>query len=351
MTPHGLIFAVFSDLEMAVEMNARQHNASLREAFFGLGEATPTRLDAVLRGLVDGRVRSAAVLADLPGPEEQWVVYEWWGSLVVEVDVEITWPHEHPGWDQQLFDGVRQLVVFKPPVAPAPANGPTFQVESISEFRAALDGNLAAAIEMPYRPGLAEDQALFGSYAEPRVGGAVALLMLSDAQPGDRRVRLRSPAALGLTVIDPADSVYNHRREGRIRATSRGLSGARNSMSAFQDFELPEVLYKKYQALRSDYVVALELEALVDPTIVIPVGQVFEQHDVCSVQTLAVRQPVSVLVTPGRLEPLVLPAWCLNNRLAGPSGEPMRATPFRVNYPSEATQSEVWDDRARVLSS
>jgi hypothetical protein len=88
----------------------------------------------------------------------------------------------------------------------------------------------------------------------------------------------------------------------------------------------------------------------VDPELYVPVGQVFEQESVNGVQTLAAASPGTVVVTPGRLEPFVIPAWCLNAELAPPSGEPVRATPLRARHSVTDSQDTVWGRRRSVMA-
>jgi hypothetical protein len=78
-------------------------------------------------------------------------------------------------------------------------------------------------------------------------------------------------------------------------------------------------------------------------------GSIFEQTSVNNVQTLAAARRQQITVQPGAFVPLALPAWCLNQSLAAPGGEPVRPTPLVLANPGRS-QDEVWAERERVLS-
>jgi hypothetical protein len=46
-----------------------------------------------------------------------------------------------------------------------------------------------------------------------------------------------------------------------------------------------------------------------------------------------------------------LPAWCLNRRLAPPSGEPVRPTPLYMPLTAGMTQGTLWRIAERFLDS
>jgi hypothetical protein len=87
-----------------------------------------------------------------------------------------------------------------------------------------------------------------------------------------------------------------------------------------------------------------------DPEIVIPTGAVFEQAGFTGIQTLAAAAPARVVVDPGAFAPVVLPSWCLNRNLSGPSGDPVRPTILR--YMGQGSQDQVWADlKSRLATS
>jgi hypothetical protein len=90
--------------------------------------------------------------------------------------------------------------------------------------------------------------------------------------------------------------------------------------------------------------------ALVDPTVAIPPGHIFEQQTVNGVQTLAVATPVSLVVGIGPPVTCVIPAWCLNQAFASPVGQQIAPTPLRARYSAATSQHDVWSDRARVAA-
>src|SRR5262249_24124746 len=154
-----------------------------------------------------------------------------------------------------------------------------------------------------------------------------ALLALSGAGSDSTAVTLRSPAALGLRRTVGANSLTAHTQAGRIRARGHGFEHA-------SDLRLPpddaERVQRELRGAAASYAVMLELEAVVDPVVEIAEGIVFEQTSVNGVQTLAAAVSRRVTVNPGALVPLALPAWCLNDALASPSGQPVRGTPFML---------------------
>jgi hypothetical protein len=158
---------------------------------------------------------------------------------------------------------------------------------------------------------------------------------------------LRNPAALDLDWVDDPRSASALRSAGQLTVTAAGLSHDSSDVGAgFSDPDEARRLWA--HRTPSSFYVLLEASAPVDPELFVPLGQVFEQGVANGVQTLATTRPGSVVVTPGRLGRLLLPAWCLNQNLAAPTGELVRPTPLRTRYPSGTSQSDVWTDRARV---
>jgi hypothetical protein len=303
--------------------------------------ATATREEALL---------GAALIPREWLPGRAWMAFEWRGALVVarelaaEVDTIAAWwavdrRYEHP-----------EVVVLRPrelvPVA-VPDDGPRI-VESTAEYRDALLDEQPAAMRVDLRHLLADPTAWFGELADERLGGAVALMVLSGARRGGESVLLRNAAALELTTCDRPSHLARASLGGSVAVRGWGVSGTWDSARLPARADRARRASAFAAAGETRFGVYLEVQALVDPELELDDGTVLEQYEVNDVQTLAAAQPRSISVDAGDLEPLAVPAWCLNRRLAPPNGEPVRPTPLRLTR-SYDSQYSLWDDRDRLV--
>jgi hypothetical protein len=96
----------------------------------------------------------------------------------------------------------------------------------------------------------------------------------------------------------------------------------------------------------TSFLIALEIEAPIDPTVVIGSGVVFEQLQPSTAQNLAVVAPWQATINAGQIIGVVLPAWCINQNLSPPSGQPLRATPLSF-VGDKSSQDNIWRDIER----
>jgi hypothetical protein len=181
---------------------------------------------------------------------------------------------------------------------------------------------------------------------------------MSNAQ-GPGRIALRNPSALNLEISpDLLDAALLMGR-GELNVRAIGLRSQGHVPAAFirrctgadpQESAGALALHERFEAAMRAlddspeyFRLLLYLEApLGDPVVTLPRGAVFEQAGFTGVQTLAAAAPVRVVVDPGSFVPVVLPSWCLNERLNPPNGEPVSLTILR--YMGPGPQKRVWTD-------
>jgi hypothetical protein len=88
--------------------------------------------------------------------------------------------------------------------------------------------------------------------------------------------------------------------------------------------------------------VLLSLTSQEELDVLIHTGLVFEQEALNRVQNLAIADGTIAGTRSAAPATLALPAWCLNRRLAPPSGQPMRPTPLRLPLTANIDQATVW---------
>lgn len=313
-------------------------------------------LPVVADALRDRRIISAAVVA-APLPDERlWWAYEWHDALVVDRQLPGGTLGPMEAWREVPGSNHPELRVFQLRADEARTEADPSrvrQVETVIEFRESLHSDLPTAIDVSMSDGRvaeADLASLLGELADPRVGGAVALLMLSGATHASMSVRLRNPAALDLDWIDDERSISCQQQLGAVVVRAIGLSNSSDVDTT--GFREPEELLRMRSHLPTSwtYALMLEAEAHLDPELFVPVGEVFEQSTVNSTQTLAASASASAVVTPGRLGRMVLPMWCLNASLSPPRGEPVQPTPLRARYSGVESQQDVWAERKTVTA-
>lgn len=312
-------------------------------------------LPLVAAALRDRRITSAAAVA-APLPNDRlWWSFEWLDALVVDRQLAEETLGPMDAWRENPSNHP-ELRVFHLRVDEASTDDDPSrlqQVEMVVEFRESLHSDRPTAIEVPMSNGRVADEdfaGLFDELADSRVGGAVALLMLSGATHASSGVRLRNPAGLNLEWIDDERSISRQQQFGAVVVRAIGISNS--TFLRATGFQQPGELLR----MRSDlpgpwsFAVMLEADAHIDPELFVPIGEVFEQSTVNGTQTLAASASASTVVTPGRLGHLVLPMWCLNRSLSPPDGESMRPTPLRARYTGAESQRDVWADREAVIA-
>jgi hypothetical protein len=299
-------------------------------------------------------VTSALILNRLPA--EEWVFFEWHGRLLVDLDLVEEVFRNDGRWKHTQIVEELNIAVFEWTASHREADQPSHRepdspgyfTAQAEQYRRLLEGGETGGIRLKREWIVApEAQAkLFGRYADPKTGGAIALLSLSGAAASEaQEFTLRTPAALGLEVdLSPQSLVAGPVRDN---VTIRCMGGSHS-----EDFLRAENfrtesrrwldLYEEvWHNTPASYFIALELDATVDPTIAIQRGAVFEHTTLIGVQTLAVTAHTDTIVAADEVKPLILPAYCLNQELSPPHGQMMRPTPF-VYRQASGTQDEVW---------
>jgi hypothetical protein len=301
----------------------------------------------VARSVAGGQAISAAWCVHPLSRDRLWMASEWRGRLAVEHGLDQVQSLERLGWRRV---SVSDLFLILAPEREHPASEDP--VLSAPTFRSGLRGREPLVIRVQLHDSLANDEELFGDLVPAALGGSSALLVLSGARPGASTVGLRNLGSLELTWLDGDDTMTDHRRHGTVKCRAVGLS--KSTAPSFAAFANPTAMAEAWEH-RFDpawsYWVLVELSALVDPPVWIPVGQVFGQRAVNGIQTLAVAVSTRVTVTPGQLVPLALPVWCLNKDLSAPDGEPVDPTPLLTRYQEGTSQRQVWEDRTRIQRS
>jgi hypothetical protein len=304
-------------------------------------------------------VTSALILNRLPPAGKEWVFFEWHGRLLVDINLVDEVFRNDGRWKHTQTVEELNIAVFEWTVSRREADQPPhrepdspgdFDVHA-AQYRRLLEDGENGGIRLK-REWIVTQEAqanLFGRYADPEIGGAIALLSLSGAAASEaKEFTLRTPAALGLEVDLSQQSLVA--KPVRDNVTIRCMGG-----SSSEDFRRAESfrtesrqwldLYEEARhATPASYFIALELDATVDPTIAIQRGAVFEHTTLVGIQTLAVTAHTETIVAADEVKPLILPAYCLNQELSPPHGQMMRPTPF-VYRQASGTQDEVWRTR------
>jgi hypothetical protein len=309
---------------------------------------------ALAAAVFEGAALGAALVPEASLPESAWLAFEWRGALVIDPELGYGRDFLAPHWYEKEGEGYDQIRLLRPqppPCEPRDVQGPEF-AGSPREFRSALAGERPVAIEASPEALLADAAEWFGDFADPRLGGAMAIMTLSGARSANQPFLLRNPAALGLTVLEGPSHAARASEAGLVAVRAWGFS-----WGSLDPAELPTRIPKDQldQALqaprtnRAGYGVLLEIDAAVDPEIELEDGTVLEQNGLTGVQTLAAAERRSVTVDAGELRPLVASAWCLNRDLSPPKGEAIRPTPLKLAR-RYASQGDVWSERDRYTA-
>lgn len=304
--------------------------------------------------LASGVVLSAALVsADIPD-ERLWVAHEWTGAFVVDRDLAELLGRASDTWvEDSSYQEFRILRPRRLGRLDDAESWPSSHVETAREYASAIADGRAVQADTTLAAVRGAMGEWFGDLADPRVGGALALLALSGATSDSTAIALRSPAALRLRLAASAVSLPSHVRAGRLAVRGYGYSqdNAQAVAAAVPEMSLEsaETVLREGLRERIPYGVLLMIEATVDPEVEIEEGSIFEQVSMNGVQTLAAAAPKRLTVRPGTFAPLAVPAWCLNSSLAAPAGEQVRPTPLAL-IAQGRSQDEVWAERRHVLA-
>ena len=281
--------------------------------------------------LAKKQIVGAALLSRPRFEDNFWLASGWWGRLVVE-RAEVSRVEsvlnrlQHDGEDFE-----RNLMIFRIHEKVSPP----------SEESAAL------VQDDPYK--------YYGNLADPSMGGANALYAagFEAAQArklSDDRIVVAPPEVLGFKLDTGKNSVVALRKKHTIAVEAVGFN--RDSITEVADlfakhridFDCSGVK-RKFDIWRKsglDFAVGLVIRGLTDPPVVIPVGSVYQQPFISSQkQNLAIAQKTSSIVAAGATVPLILPAWCLNEKFSPPNG-PVVPT-LLISVAAGGTQEEVWE--------
>jgi hypothetical protein len=340
------------DIKQRLALTATRSSGNL---MLWVSEAPPADVAAALAELLaSGVVRSAALVsADIPD-QRLWVAHEWSGAFVVDRDLAELLARAPDTWVED--SSYEEFRILRPRrlgrLDDAESSSP-WHVETAREYASAIADDRAVLADTTLAAVRGAMGEWFRDLADPRVGGAFALLALSGATSDSTAVALRSPAALGLRVAASAVSLPSHVRAGRLVVRGYGYSrdNAQAVAAAVPEMSLAsaETVLRDGRRERAPYGVLLVIEATVDPEVEIEEGSIFEQVSMNGVQTLAAAAPKRLTVRPGTFAPLAVPAWCLNSSLAAPAGEQVRPTPLALIVQGRS-QDEVWAERRHVLA-
>jgi hypothetical protein len=325
---------------------------------------------ALAAALAAGQVSSAALLPAVPSPDHRWILTEWRGRLAVHTSIAHQldprfWaaPSRYDVVDLRVFPPSGDqpgMAMTRPPGQPRFAR-PAW-VETVAEYRAAVDTDRQALITAPVQQILSRMRDWFGELADDRVGGAVAVLAMSGVTPSTQsQVVLRSPAALGLRRVTGATTLPAHGKAGRIAVRARGVSSGRAARAArairqpgrtrAERRSLAARLAALAETTGARYGVLAELFMREDTEVLIDTGLIFEQETLNGVQNLAIAFG-SVLTSRADQQVTTLwPAWCLNRHLAPPGGQPIRPTSLFLPLTAAMDQGTVWSIVERPLES
>jgi hypothetical protein len=339
------------------ERLALTSSRSLGDRVVWVSAADPAEISPALAELIALNVVASAALvhADLPD-ERLWLAFEWPGTFVVERALMDLLGDESERWVTAPGHDAADLVLLRPRSSQEHLSREPDSLQWVgeaTEYTNAITDGRAVAVAASLADVMEHMGRWFGELADEHVGGGLALLALSGATSRSDVVTLRSPAALGLRFAASELSPSSHTRAGRLEIRAFGFNhGSLGSVISHLSPGSPDVTEEELRANLhgpAAYGVLLEIAAKVDPEVEIEAGSIFEQTSVNNVQTLAAAMPQRITVQPGAFAPLALPAWCLNQSLAAPNGEPVRPTPLVLANPGRS-QDEVWDERRRVLS-
>jgi hypothetical protein len=289
--------------------------------------------------LISQKIRSAYA-SDKPLPKDRlWMASEWGGSLVADRSVATALRDFLGGWATTVWDG-DDLVIFTP----------VTQDQAV-KYHAMLENPEPRFIIASREKVLKNPQVWFGEYSDDRYGGWTTLI--SAARP-DREgfLTLGNLAALGLKRDENPSSAWAVQRSGAIRLHAVGLERSQLEMDRWHTnggFKIKRDNFRfvdDVSRIRSNYLIALQIEAPIDPTVIIGSGVVFEQVQPLTSQNLAVVEPWETTIDAGQILGLLMPAWCINHHLHAPSGQPLRATPLSF-VGDRSSQQAVWADIAR----
>lgn len=319
--------------------------------------APPARVSAVLaEALAAGLVTSAALVpADIPD-ELLWVAREWYGAFVVDRELVGLLGDRSGTWTDDSGYGTAEFhALILRPAHPGPGDpepqrpSAPRNVETAREYAASITDDRPVVASTTLAAVRRAPADWFGELADPRLGGAFALLALSGVRSVSTNIKLGNPAALRLQVRDSDVGLPSHVRSGRLTVQAYGYS--RNNAGSVAALHPESADSTMLGALgeRTNYGILLTIEVNEDPEVEIDDGSIFEQISVNDVQTLATAKAHRMTVGPGAFTPLALPAWCLNSSFKPPSGQPVRPTPLGLITPGQS-QNGVWAERNSVLA-
>jgi hypothetical protein len=280
----------------------------------------PFEASAILRDLLtaDVGVRSAAFVPGMPDAGSLWVVIEWWGKLVVHRDLLEHLRRHIEGWDIVSEHGEEFVILAPRRVAEErPVEHPS---PDLDELERQLDD-------------------LYGELAHPSLGGAVAMAATFRAVPRDLK-------AVGIEVESAPDAPPALVKSGIIEILAYGGTSPEDVAFAQGDEGgvSPDAIAEALHSAKGGCFALARISAAVDPPVRFPRGYILEQQRLNNTQNLAVAEARVVEVPAGGHVVTVLPAFCLNNDREWPSGEPMRPTALRIDFPADVTQQNVWQE-------
>lgn len=292
------------------------------------------------------------------------------GCLVVHRELMST-IRMHGGWRLYQEEIMGQYLVLKPLPEERRIERHITVAEDLRSFQNSLRSSTPTVIKVRLDEVQEAPHRWFGKLADPAVGGAVALMTLSafrnHGSSHHQEIWLRNPAALGMRFSEDEDLLPSLVRNQSLEIHGLSVSldddkeklldiwkerlEGNNEISS--ETLLAELNHLDESGTLADYATFLTLRAPgEDPQVRIARGLVVEQVEPFVAQNLVIATDRKVIVNPGEIVPIALPAWCMNRDLPSPSGQEVRQTPFVLDLAGASDQGDVWSLlEERVLTS
>ncbi len=334
------VFVTLPEPEMR-PANVGLGDAQLVEANYRTWElAAGVNSVAQVFDLVSCRRLVSAYVSTGPMPSDKpWVACEWRGKVVADLQIVDEMRRRFGNWIPNLLAG-DGLAIFEPTHAAR-------REAARREYRCHLNDEAALFIESDFEDVRANPEDWFGEYAGPGGAGWVTLLSAAMVNGASQRILLGNLTALGLGKNDGPGTLWSAVKSGIVAVKAIGFSRGQDDWHEKAGFRLPRAKFMLdvFQSSKVGYAVALEVNATIDPKVIIGSGTVFEQLSPGDAQNLSVVQEWHDTIDVDQVLGVVLPAYCLNQNMSPPSGQPLRLTPL-VFGGSSSDQQAVWRDIA-----
>jgi len=285
------------------------------------------------------RLLSAYVSTGPMIEEKPWIAREWRGKVVTDLQLVDEMRRRFRDWIPNVV-AEHGLAIFEP--------SHTALRESVRrKYLDHLNDEAPHFIASDLEDVRANPQDWFGEYAGLGGAGWVTLVSAAMVNGGSGRILLGNLAAFGLHKNDGPGSLWSAFKSGIVAVKAIGFSRGQDDWHEHAGFRLPRAKFMLdvFESSKARYAVAVEINAAVDPKVIIGSGTVFEQLSPGNAQNLSVAHEWHDTIDVDQVLGEVLPAHCLNQNMSPPSGQPVRLTPLTFAG-SSSDQQAVWRDIA-----